>query len=130
MVAQQLRQVGQQQVRRANANIGLQAAEAVDAEVHQRTGNALAHRLIQHGVELLLKVGAVEHAGHQVAAGHNLELFFKLGAGGLGANDYLGAGLAVVTGRREAQANGETLAAAVDGLAAQVVLAALIVVVA
>ena len=121
---QDLRQISEDQVRTANADIALQAVEIVDAQVGEGARLAVMHGLLADAVQLFLEPGAIEQPGDQIMAGHGLELFLEFGAGGLGANDHLGAGLAVIMGRREAEHDRKFLALAVPGGTAQLALVA------
>ncbi|MCY1493792.1 hypothetical protein D9M68_276350 [compost metagenome] len=119
--AQQVGQVGEQQVDAGQADVGEQRRVAVDAHIGEAGRLAGVDRTFGGAVEQFEEVVAVVQAGDQVLAADFAQLFFQLRVVALGADHHLDAGLAVVAGRREAHARLEALAVGLDAAAGQFV---------
>ncbi|MCY1405821.1 hypothetical protein D9M71_210690 [compost metagenome] len=118
VLAQQAGAVGQQQVAIGHADLAEQAGMAVDAHDGQGGGTAIAHGPFAGLVEQFEEVHAVVQAGDQVLAADLAQLLRQFGIVAFRADHHLGAGLAVIGGRREGHPCAE-LAAVVAHAATQ-----------
>jgi hypothetical protein len=112
--AQQVGQVGEQQVDARQADIGEQRGIAVDADVGQAGGLTGVDRTLCRRVHQSEEVGAVEQAGDQVLAADLAQFLFQLGVAALRADHHLDARLTIIGGRGKAHLRGEALAVGLD----------------
>lgn len=117
--AQQVGQVGEQDIDAGQADFADGLAVAIDADVGQARNLAIVDRALGGAVHQLDEVRAVEQAGDQVLAADFAQLFFQLGVVRFGTDNHLDARLAVIGGRREAHARLEALAVGADPAARQ-----------
>ncbi|MNP44006.1 hypothetical protein D3C76_1378520 [compost metagenome] len=104
MGAQQVGQVGEQQVDASETDFGQQAGIAGNPDVGEAGRLAGLDRTLGGGVEQLVEVRAIEQAGDEVLAADLAQLFFQLGAVGLGADHHLDTRFAIVGCRGETHA--------------------------
>ncbi len=116
--AQQVGQFGQQAIGIAEAEVGLQAGETVDADVGQAGALSGIDRALDRAIEQFQEMIAVVQAGDRVLAADFAQLL-QLGVVALGANHHLYAGLAVVAGRREVHPRLEAAAVGANAAADQ-----------
>ncbi|MCY1520202.1 hypothetical protein D9M68_549730 [compost metagenome] len=117
--AQQVGQVGEQQVDAGDADLGQQAGVAGNPDVGEAGRLPRLDRTLGGSVEQFVEVGAVEQAGDQVLAADLAQFLFQLGAVGFGADHDLDAGFAIVGGGGEAHARLERLAVHLAAIAGE-----------